>query len=119
MIIFKEIIDDGALFINQCKSPEGRGLVPVLLEGPPNSGKTALAAKIALSSGFPFVKLCSPAQMIGYSESSKCQYIKKIFDDAYKSVESCILVDDIEGLLGESSNQILMMMLGQIDSEPP
>ena len=91
----------------------------MLLEGPPNSGKTALAAKIALSSGFPFVKLCSPAQMIGYSESSKCQYIKKIFDDAYKSVESCILVDDIEGLLGESSNQILMMMLGQIDSEPP
>lgn len=87
--------------IDQCKASEGRGLVTVLLEGPPNAGKTALAAKIALNSGFPFVKLCSPQQMVGYSESAKCQIIKKIFDDAYKSVQSCVLVDDIERLLGK------------------
>ncbi|XP_018495179.1 vesicle-fusing ATPase 1 [Galendromus occidentalis] len=121
----KEIIDDGALFIEQCKSNKGRGLVTVLLEGPPNAGKTALAAKIALNSGFPFVKLCSAAQMIGYSESAKCQCIKKIFDDAYKSTESCILVDNIERLLDfvavgpRFSNMVLQTLLILLGQDPP
>lgn len=47
--------------------------------GPPNSGKTALAAKLALRSEFPFVKLCSPEDMVGYTETAKCQMIKKVY----------------------------------------
>lgn len=39
--------------------------------------------------------------MIGYSEGAKCQAIKKVFDDAYKSELSCVVVDDIERLFGE------------------
>lgn len=46
--------------------------------GPPNSGKTALAVKIAEDSQFPFIKICSPDKMIGYSEIAKCQAIKKV-----------------------------------------
>lgn len=46
--------------------------------GPPHSGKTALAAKIAEESQFPFIKICSPDKMIGHSEISKCQAIKKV-----------------------------------------
>ncbi len=102
--------------------------------GPPHSGKTALAAKISEDSQFPFIKICSPDKMIGHSEISKCQAIKKVcgnilnahkveynciniiniitlslkmfhissqvFDDAYKSQLSCIVIDDIERLLG-------------------
>ena len=48
------------------------------LLGPPNSGKTALAATLALRSDFPFVKLCSPEDMVGYTETAKCQMIKKV-----------------------------------------
>ncbi len=39
--------------------------------------------------------------MIGFTEGAKCQAIKKVFDDAYKSELSCIMIDDIERLLGE------------------
>ena len=39
--------------------------------------------------------------MIGFSKNAKCQAIKEIFDDAYKSELSCIIIDDIERLLGE------------------
>lgn len=46
--------------------------------GPPHSGKTALAAKIAEDSQFPFIKICSPDKMIGHSEIAKCQAIKKV-----------------------------------------
>ena len=47
--------------------------------GPPGSGKTALAVKLAQNSGFPFVKVISPENMIGFHESAKCQSIQKVF----------------------------------------
>ena len=37
-----------------------------------------------LQSGFPFVKICSPDDMVGFTESAKCKAIKKVFDDAYR-----------------------------------
>lgn len=57
----------------------------MLLEGAPNAGKTALAAQLARASDFPFVKICSPDEMVGFTEAAKCLQIKKIFDDAYRS----------------------------------
>ena len=65
-------------------------------------GKTALAAHIAKQSPFPFIKVMTPEGMVGFSEGAKCQAIKQIFDDAYKSEISCIIVDDIERLVGRS-----------------
>ena len=44
--------------------------------------------------------MISPENMIGFSEGAKCQAIKKVFDDAYKSELSCVMIDDIERLLG-------------------
>jgi vesicle-fusing ATPase len=79
--------------------------VSLLLHGPPASGKTALAATIAMASEFPFVKLISPESMVGYSELSKMSQIKKVFDDAYKSSLSVVVIDNIERLVGMYSLQ--------------
>ena len=49
--------------------------------GAPHSGKTALAAQIAKNSEFPFLKICSPENMIGFSEPAKCHAIKKVVVD--------------------------------------
>ena len=81
---FLGILDDGELLIQQAASSDGTGLVSILLEGAPNAGKTALAAKLTRDSGFPFLKICSPDDMVGFTESAKCLQIKKIFDDAYR-----------------------------------
>ena len=62
----QDVIDDGALLIQQAASTDGPGLVSILLEGAPNAGKTALAAQLAVNSGFPFVKICSPEDMVGW-----------------------------------------------------
>ncbi|KAF7987816.1 hypothetical protein HCN44_003679 [Aphidius gifuensis] len=120
-----EILADGNLYIQEAKASEGFGLVSVLLEGPPNSGKTALAAQIAKNSDFPFVKVCSPEDMVGHSENAKCLSIRKVFDDAYRSQYSCVLVDNIERLIDYGpigprySNLTLQALLVLLKKQPP
>lgn len=120
-----EILADGNLYIQEARAAEGFGLVTILLEGPPNSGKTALGAQIAKNSDFPFVKVCTPDDMVGHTETAKCLSIRKIFDDAYRSQLSCILVDNIERLLDYGSigprysNLTLQALLVLLKKQPP
>jgi len=119
------ILADGKLLIQQAASTSGSGLVSILLEGAPNAGKSALAAKLAEESGFPFLKICSPEDMVGYTESAKCTMIRKIFDDAYRSQMSCVLVDNVERLLDYGpigprySNLTLQALLVLLKKLPP
>lgn len=118
------VIEEGSLLIQQAQDVP-LGITSILLEGPPGSGKTALAAYLALKSEFPFIKLCTPAEMVGFSESAKCMSIRKVFDDAYKSVLSCIVVDNLERLLdygavgARYSNSVLQALLLLLTTAPP
>ncbi|OAY80048.1 Vesicle-fusing ATPase [Ananas comosus] len=95
----KHIYQRAMLLVEQVKVSKGSPLVTCLLEGPSGSGKTAMAATIGIDSDFPYVKIISAETMIGLSESSKCARIVKVFEDAYKSQLSIIILDDIERLL--------------------
>lgn len=106
---------------NSARTP----LLSVLLHGPVGSGKSALAATLALDSDFPFIKLISPDQMLGYNESSKCSHITKIFNDAYRSPLSVIVIDSIERILDyvaigpRFSNAVLQTLLVLLKKPPP
>lgn len=95
----QQVIEQGNLLVNQVHSNVMTPLISMLLSGPAGSGKTALATRIAVDSGFPFVKICSPDDLVGMNESAKCQHIKKVFTDAYKSQLSCVVIDDVEELM--------------------
>jgi len=117
--------EDSNLMVQQTRTSDRTPLVTMLLSGPPNSGKTALAAWIAKKSEFPFMKICTPETMVGYHEAAKCQAIKKVFEDAYKSVLSCIILDDLERLLDyvsigpRFSNLVLQALLVLLKKLPP
>jgi len=119
------LLDDAKLLVQQAASNHGPGLVSLLIEGAPNSGKSALAATLARQSDFPFIKICSPEDMVGYTESAKCLKIKKVFEDAYRSSLSCIVVDNIERLLDYGpigprySNLTLQALLVLLKKLPP
>ncbi|CAB1337973.1 unnamed protein product [Coregonus sp. 'balchen'] len=91
------VLDDGELLVQQTKNSDRTPLVSVLLED----------------------------KMIGHSEIAKCQAIKKIFEDAYKSQLSCVVVDDIERLLDyvpigpRFSNLVLQALLVLLKKPPP
>mmetsp|Transcript_25776 Transcript_25776/g.54491 ORF Transcript_25776/g.54491 Transcript_25776/m.54491 type:complete len:231 (-) Transcript_25776:54-746(-) len=107
------------------RTSEKTPLMSVLLQGPPASGKTAVAAKVAVESGFPFVRMISADDMIGYSDMSKCQEIHKAFLDSYKSPLSLIFIDDIERIIDyvaigpRFSNVVLQTLLVLLKKVPP
>ncbi|XP_027920851.1 vesicle-fusing ATPase [Vigna unguiculata] len=95
----KHIYQRAMLLVEQVKVSKGSPLVTCLLEGSRGSGKTALAATVGIDSDFPYVKIVSAETMIGLQESTKCAQIIKVFEDAYRSPLSVIVLDDIERLL--------------------
>ncbi|RDL41279.1 p-loop containing nucleoside triphosphate hydrolase [Venustampulla echinocandica] len=119
------ILSQGALAVDYVKSAPEASLLSVLLHGPPGSGKTAIAAKIAKDSGFPFIKLISAENMVGFSEMAKVQYLQKMFTDAYKSPLNCVIVDNIERIIEWSniglrfSNPVTQALMVLIAKEPP
>ncbi len=80
---------------------------------------------MAVESGFPFVRMISAEDMIGYSEMSKCQEIQKVFLDSYKSPLSLIFIDNIERIIDyvrvgpRFSNVVLQTLLVLLKKVPP
>ena len=72
-----------------------------------------------------YVKVISPEQFVGYHESKKCADITKIFEDAYKSPLSLIILDSIERLLEyvavgpRFSQAVLQTLLVLVNRIPP
>lgn len=119
------ILNEGRLIVQQVQEPDSTPLFSAILHGPPGSGKTALAAKIALESNYPFIKLCSPDNMIGFNEPMKIEQMRRIFDDAYKSPLSVVLMDNIERIVEwvpigpRFSNGVLQALMVLLKKEPP
>lgn len=111
--------------VAQVQHSDRTALLSALLEGPGGAGTTALAATAALESGFPFVKVVSPEAMVGYAEHAKVSAATKIFEDAYKSPLSIVILDDIERLLEyvaigpRFSNPVLQALLVLVKKQPP
>ncbi|KAG6041945.1 hypothetical protein E4U41_000060 [Claviceps citrina] len=98
----------------------------VLFYGPPGAGKTALATHLALQSGFPYVKMITPADLINYgNEVAQRDFVNKVFLDAYKSPASIIIIDEIESLIdwneiGPSYSKVMLRALKTLSvSQPP
>jgi vesicle-fusing ATPase len=110
---------------NQIKNSTNISLLSCLLEGEAGSGKTALAAYLALHSGFPYVKIISPETLVKYLEGGKYSSISATFEDGYKSPYSIIILDNIEKLIEyikigpRFSNLILQTLLVYIKKIPP
>jgi vesicle-fusing ATPase len=119
------ILKDGSSFVAQIRNSPTTSLLSVLLYGPPGSGKTALAAAIAQASEFPFIKLATAENMVGFNSMEKVQYLNKIFTDAYKSPQNIVVVDNIERIIEwvpigpHFSNPVLQALMVLLTKKPP
>jgi vesicle-fusing ATPase len=100
-------------------------VMSLLIHGEVGTGKSSLAGFTALASEFPYVKFISAASMVGYSELHKCNMLRKVFEDSYKSPLSVVVLDDIERLIelsqggGRFSNTLLQTLLVLTKAQPP
>ncbi|KAJ1662184.1 transport between ER and Golgi ATPase protein [Coemansia sp. RSA 1646] len=120
-----ELLNTAHLFVEQVQQSKRSPLVSLLLHGPSGSGKTALASKFAQESGYPFVKLVSPENMVGFTDGQRVAAITKVFNDSYKSPLSLVVIDNVERLLewvpigARFSNTVLQTLLVLIKKQPP
>jgi vesicle-fusing ATPase len=119
------ILKEGEALTRGLTLPDQASLWSTLLHGPAGSGKTALAAQIALDTGAPFIKMVCPEDIAGLSEMAKIQHILRVFNDAYKSQRSVVIVDDIESIIDyvstgpRFSNSVLQTLRVLFKKHPP
>ena len=100
-------------------------LASILLSGNRGTGLTTIAANLALKSNIPFVKFILSDDLIGKSEAYKVNFIVRCFEDAYKSKQSLIIIDDLDRVLEyievgkRFNNNILGAFLVLIKKRPP
>lgn len=96
----------------------------MLVCGAQGTGKTALVSKIALECGYPFVQKIHPDKLVGLSPFGKSDMMNKIFNDAYKSSLSVVILEDVERLIeythygGRFTNSILQDLLVNLKRKP-
>ena len=113
-------------FIDQIKHGSSLGVrvLSLLFMGAPGTGTTALAAYVAQQSQMPYVKLLSAASLLGMDESRRARKISEVFEGAYKSSHSVIILDGLEHLLawsrlGPSFSIDVLQTLRVLMKQPP
>jgi len=78
-----------------------------------------------MESGLPFVKRISGQSLLNLSEAGKADAITRVFNDAYRSPFSLVILDDLERLMEyvpvgpRFSNQVLQTLLVLVKALPP
>ncbi|KAL6938782.1 transport between ER and Golgi ATPase protein [Hanseniaspora opuntiae] len=120
-----DILRNGARYVKQVSASDKTRLISLLFHGASGSGKTALAASIALQSGFPFVRMISPEDTTGMNEQAKINFIDNTFRDAYKSPLNILIIDSLESLIDwvpigpRFSNNVLQVLKVYLKRKPP
>lgn len=122
---FEHLLNSCTSMVEQVRNSENTPLLTLLLHGCSGCGKTALSAHLARRSDYPFVRRISNEQYVGYSEQGKVNAMAKIFEDAYKSPLSLIVLDDLERLMDyvrigpRFSNLVLQALFALLKKQPP
>src|SRR3990167_1754511 len=71
-------------------------LTTCLVSGESRSGKTSLLCTLGMKSDVKYTRLIRPIDLIDIADHDKLKHINNIFQDAYLSEESLVIIDDLE-----------------------
>jgi len=90
-------IEDSTLMVDNIITD--KQLQVIVIDGDDQTIKTSKSVLLAQKINYPYIKVISNNDMIGYSENSKTQYIKDIFNEAYSSPQSVIVIDNMDTIV--------------------
>jgi vesicle-fusing ATPase len=98
---FQEHVRTANRFIHQITEGQSPGVrsLSVLFTGAPGTGATALAAYLASHSDMPYVKMLSASALVGLDDAQRVRKINEVFEGAYKSSHSVVLLDGLDLML--------------------
>lgn len=122
---FKAQRDQMKRFLDALRNDPHQSLMSFCISGPSKCGQTAFAAQVCRDAGFSFVRAIQAREFIGTSEDKVAGSILQIFEDAYKSSYSAIIIDDVDMLVDYTpigprfSNKIFQAILILLKTAPP
>jgi vesicle-fusing ATPase len=116
MIEYNEIINDFNNKVNKLLTNEYQNMLRTKIIGASGTGKTYLSAYLARKLGFTYIKYLGAQDFIGMNEHAKCDKLIRTFNDAMKSNNSLIILDDIEIILEWSAGRYSNYLLQNIKS---
>ncbi|KAA0178024.1 hypothetical protein FNF27_00572 [Cafeteria roenbergensis] len=124
---FRSVVTTLQRLVRQSMASSRSPLLTACVHGPSGAGKTALTVRVALDSGIPMVKRVGAEDMLGMGELSKARVLHEAFEDAYKSSQSLLILDDIERMMEyvpppigpRLSNAVLQALLVLLRRPPP
>ncbi len=102
-------IEDKTIMVDNIIS--NKPLQVIVINGDTQTIKTSKSVLLAQKINYPYIKVISNNDMIGYSENSKTQYIKDIFNEAYSSPQSVIIIDNMDSIVEYYNNGGTMRMM--------
>ena len=96
---FKSVQSDIGKIIYQLQNSQHINVASILIQGSAGTGKTALAVNTAIESGFEQIKIIEPKDIINKTELRAVLYIQSVFDNAFKTSRSAIIIDNIEQII--------------------
>ncbi len=96
---FKLIKNLSLEYINNFKNNTKKYIGTIGIFGDTGTGKTAFSVWLSKQTEFPYIKVISNNDIAGYTESQKNIYIKEIFEQAYLSENSVIVIDSLDTIL--------------------
>lgn len=112
------------LLIKQVVENDNTNLMSILLHGANGTGKTTIAAYLAKEANFYFTKFITAENYVGFSEMHKINLIQNVFENAYKTPMSLIILDNIERLIDFTpigprfSNSVLQALMVLVKKKP-
>lgn len=122
---FEAVVTTMRRLIRQSLASARSPLLTACLCGEHGAGKTALAVRLALDSGIPMIKRVGAEDMLGTTSLGKVRVLHEAFEDAYKSSQSLLILDDVERMmeyvpLGRHfNNDVLQALLVLLRRGPP
>lgn len=124
---FTSVVSTLERLVRQSVSSVRSPLLTACVCGQPGSGKSAVTVRTALDSGMPMIKRLGAEDMLGMGELLKARAIHEAFEDAYKSNQSLLILDDVERMMDfvpapigpRLNNTVLQTLLVLLRTAPP